>query len=60
MPKFRRDVQPLLERAIDSLTLGIEIFNRPAETARGHSVPMLLHHAFELLLKAAILQVGGD
>lgn len=58
MPKFRRDVQPLLERAIDSLTLGIEIFNRPAETGRTHAVPMLLHHSFELGLKAAILQRG--
>jgi hypothetical protein len=48
----------LLERAIDSLTLGIELFNRPAETARGHAVPMLLHHAFEMLLKAVILQSG--
>lgn len=56
MPKFRRDVQPLLERAIDSLTLGIELFNRPAETGRSHAVPMLLHHAFELLLKGALLQ----
>lgn len=58
MPKFRRDVQPLLDRAIDSLTLAIEIFNRPAETGRTHAVPMLLHHAFELGLKAAILQRG--
>lgn len=58
MPKFRRDVQPLLERSIDSLTLGIELFNRPTDTARAHAVPMLLHHAFELVLKAAILQRG--
>ncbi|MCP3164549.1 hypothetical protein [Myxococcus qinghaiensis] len=41
MPKFRCDVQPLLERSIDSLTLGIELFNRPTDTARAHGVPML-------------------
>lgn len=58
MPKFRRDVQPLLERAMDSLTLGIELFNRPAETGRAHAVPILLHHAFEMLLKGTILQQG--
>lgn len=58
MPKFRRDVQPLLDRAIDSVSLGIELFNRPAETGRTHAVPLLLHHAFELGLKAAILQSG--
>jgi hypothetical protein len=41
MPKFRRDVQPLLERSIDSLTLGLELFNRPTDTARAHAVPNL-------------------
>lgn len=56
MPRLRRDVQPLLGRAIASLTLGIELFNRPTETGRSHAVPMLLHHAFEMLLKSAILQ----
>lgn len=50
MPKFRRDVQPLLDRSIDSLTLGIDLFNRPTDTARAHAVPMLLHHAFEFVL----------
>jgi len=59
MPKLRRDVQPLLERSIDSLTWGIELFNRPTDTARWHAVPMLLHHAFERVLKAAILQRQG-
>jgi hypothetical protein len=58
MAKLRRDVKPLLSRAIESLTLAIEVFNRPSETGRGHAVPILLHHAFEMLLKAAILQSG--
>ncbi|MBZ4332702.1 hypothetical protein NR800_34130 [Corallococcus interemptor] len=58
MPKFRRDVQPLLEGSIDSLTLGIALFSRPTYTARAHAVPMLLHNAFKFVLKAAILQRG--
>lgn len=58
MPKYRTDVQPLLSRSIHSLTLGIELFNRPSEIARTQATLMLLHHAFELFLKAAILQSG--
>ncbi len=56
MPRLKKDVSPLLERSIASLTLAIEIFNRPSEVGRVHSVLMLLHHSFELLLKAALLQ----
>lgn len=59
MSKFKRDVVPLLDRSIASLTLAIELFNRPSEVARSHSVLMLLQHSFELLLKAAILQRTG-
>lgn len=59
MPKLRKDVGPLLEKAIDSLVLGIEIFNRPINRGRPHAVLILLHHSFEMLLKAAILQKTG-
>ncbi len=58
VPKLKNDVSPLLERAIASLTLAIEVFNRPSEIARTHGVILLLHHAFELLLKAILLQRG--
>jgi uncharacterized protein YutE (UPF0331/DUF86 family) len=60
MPRLKKNVAPLIDRAIDSLTLSIELFNRPAETGRHHSVLILLQHAFEMLLKAAILQVTGS
>lgn len=60
MVKLKKNVTPLLERAIESLTLSIELFNRPSETARCHSVLMLLQHAFEMLLKASILQRTGS
>lgn len=51
MPRLKKDVAPLLEKAIDSLVLGIELFNRPSNRGRAHGVLMLLHHAFEMLLK---------
>jgi hypothetical protein len=56
MPRYRRDVEPLLVRSIDSLMLAVELFNRPSDMARKHAVSILLHHAFEMVLKAAILQ----
>lgn len=60
MPRLKKNVTPLIDRAIDSLTLSIELFNRPAETGRHHSVLILLQHAFEMLLKATILQRTGS
>lgn len=60
MPTLKKNVSPLLENSIESLTLAIELFNRPNEVARTHSVLMLLQHAFEMLLKAVILQRTGS
>ncbi len=57
--RFKKNVGPLLDRSIESLTLAIEIFNRPSEIARTHAVLILLQHAFELLLKAWILTQTG-
>lgn len=60
MPKLKKNVAPLLERALESLTLATELFNRPTETARSHGVLILLQHSFEMLLKAGILQRTGN
>ena len=60
MPRLKKNVAPLLERATESLTLSIELFNRPAETGRSHGVLILLQHSFEMLLKAMILQFTGS
>jgi hypothetical protein len=60
MPALKKNVAPMLHNSLESLTLAIELFNRPAEVARTHSVLMLLQHAFEMLLKAAILQKTGS
>lgn len=60
MPRFKKNVAPLIDRAVNSLILSIELFNRPTETGRHHSVLILLQHAFEMLLKATILQRTGS
>jgi hypothetical protein len=59
MHRLKKNVGPLLDRSIESLTLAIEIFNRPSEIARTHAVLILLQHSFELLLKALILEKTG-
>lgn len=52
------EVGLLLEQAVESLVLGIEHFNRPSERCRKTSVLLMLDHAFEMLLKAALGQRG--
>ena len=50
---------PTTHKAVDSLILSIEFFNRPVERARADSVLILMDHAFEMLLKAAVVHRGG-
>ena len=59
MPRIKREVAELRTRSINSLVLGIEIFNRPHEHGRAEAVLILLHHAFEMLLKAVIKDRTG-
>lgn len=49
------DAEALKERALSSLLLAIELFNRPIDRGRSEGVLILLHHSFEMLLKAAIV-----
>jgi hypothetical protein len=56
---MKREARLLLEKAKDSLILAIEHFNRPIDRGRATAVLILLDHAFEMLLKAAILHRGG-
>ena len=56
---LKRDVTELKRRAVNSLVLGIELFNRPHDQGRSESVLILLHHAFEMLLKAIIKDVNA-
>ena len=57
---MKRETKYLLKKAIDSLVLSIEHFNRPWDRGRVDAVLILLDHAFEMLLKAAILHRGGN
>ena len=56
---MKKEARHLYEKAIDSLTLSIELFNRPNDCCRTHGVLIFLDHSFEMLLKAAILHRGG-
>ncbi|HID24218.1 MAG TPA: hypothetical protein EYP14_17700, partial [Planctomycetaceae bacterium] len=56
---MKREAKLLLAKACDSLVLSIELFNRPHDRGRVSSTLIQLDHAFEMLLKAAILHRGG-
>jgi hypothetical protein len=56
---MKKEARHLYEKAIDSLTLSIELFNRPNDCGRIHGVLIFLDHSFEMLLKASILHKGG-
>jgi hypothetical protein len=56
---MKREARLLLGKAVDSLILSVEYFNRADERGRTTSVLILLDHSFEMLLKAAILHRGG-
>lgn len=60
MPKTKRDVAELKTRALNSLILAIELFNRPHDAGRPEAVLILLHHSFEMLLKALIKNRTGS
>lgn len=56
---MRRKTGSLKRAAIGSITLAVEMFNRPVATAREQSVVLMAAHAFEMLLKAVIFQERG-
>lgn len=56
MGRLRRDTRRFKHCALNSLLLAIEMFNRPHDVGRTEAVLMLLQHAFEMLLKAAIYE----
>ena len=56
---MKREAKLLLDKACDSLLLGIELFNRPYDRGRVSAVLIQTDHAFEMFLKAAIVQKGG-
>jgi len=56
---MKKEARLLLDKAIDSLIISIEHFNRPSDRGRVSTVLITLDHAFEMLLKAAIIHKGG-
>lgn len=56
---MKKEVRLLREKAVESLVLSIELFNRPSDAGRTHGVLIFLDHGFEMLFKAAILHRGG-
>jgi hypothetical protein len=56
---LKRKTRTLLDRAQDSLVLGIELFNRPQDAGRTDGVLFCLDHAFEMLLKAVLFEKTG-
>ncbi len=56
---MRKEAKHLYQKAIDSLILSIELFNRPNDCGRIHGVLILMDHSFEMLLKASIIHKGG-
>lgn len=57
---MKKEVRQLREKAINSLVLAIEHFNRPWDRGRTEAVLILLDHSFEMLLKAAIRERHGN
>lgn len=56
---MKRESKLLLDKGYDSLLLSIELFNRPHDRGRVAGTLIHLDHAFEMLLKSAILHRGG-
>lgn len=56
---MKREARLLKSKAVDSLILAIEHFNRPWDCGRHEAVLILLDRGFELLLKASLVHRGG-
>ena len=56
---MKKEVRQLREKAVNSLVLSIDHFNRPWDRGRTEAVLILLDHAFEMLLKASIRHRQG-
>lgn len=56
---MKKEVRQLRDKAVNALTLSIDHFNRPFDCGRTEAVLILLDHAFEMLLKAAIRHRNG-
>jgi hypothetical protein len=56
----RKEAKTLHGKAVDSLVIAVDHFNRAWDRGRTEAVLIMLDRAFELLLKAIIIHKGGD
>lgn len=57
---MRKEARVLHAKAVDSLILAVDHFNRSYDRGRCEAVLILMDRAFELLLKAIIIHKGGE
>lgn len=57
---MKREAKKLLHKALDSLVLSVELFNRPSELGRTTASLLFLDHAMEMFLKASIIERNGS
>lgn len=59
MPRPRGRTRKLFDAGIQSLQLGVEVYNRPSDVGRQQASVMLVHHSLEMLLKSIVLKQRG-
>lgn len=59
MASVKKEARLLKTKAVDALILAVEAFNRPDDRGRADRVLRDLSHAFEMLMKAALVERGG-
>ena len=56
---MKRKAKLYLNKAISSLILSVDHFNNSSDTGRVDAFLILIHHSFEMLLKASLLERGA-
>jgi Domain of unknown function (DUF3644) len=56
---MKRKTRKLIDRARESLIVGVEVFNRPSDIGRAEGVLLMMNHAFEMLFKAVVFEKTG-
>jgi len=57
---MKREAKLLLDKAINSLLLSVDHFNKASDVGRVEAVLIFLDHSFEMLLKASLVERGAS
>jgi len=57
---MKREAKLLLRKAINSLILSVDHFNQSRDAGRAEAVLIMLDHSLEMLVKASIVERGGN